>query len=124
MGSWLFGNFIVTATAAYFKVREYEKSGNSWHSNTISYLLVGYAAGTGRVIGEIEWIDDRNVIVTIAVDGSIVINKTQVTFPELSSPTLYYRFNDDIFYRVAIYQRYREQSIGFLRKRIEFGICI
>lgn len=124
MGSWLFGNFIVTATTAYFKVRKYEKSGNFWYFSDILHPLVNYAAGAGRVIGEIEWVNEQNVIVTIAVDGAIVIDKAPVAFPDLTTSTLYYRFYDDNFYRVAIYRRHREQSIGFLRKRIDFGICI
>lgn len=100
-GAIAVGDCILTSTAAYHKARRYTKAGDYWYNTIMSYQIATYPAGS-RIIGDIEWIDDRNLIVTIAVNGAIVINRSLFTLPELTSPTLYYRFQNDSWTRVGV----------------------
>jgi|PlaIllAssembly_1097288.scaffolds.fasta_scaffold00001_2 hypothetical protein len=101
-GTIVVGDCIFTSTTAYSKVNRYTNSGNYWNTTVMSYPIANYPAGS-RIIGDIEWIDDRNLIVTVVVDGAIAVNRNLVTLPAYTSPTLYYRFQDDNWNRVAVF---------------------
>lgn len=108
-GVVLVGNCVVFPTVAYYRATRYTKSGNYWYPFTVSYQIVSYPApGTGRIICDVEWLDNRNLIISVVTDGVLRVNRSLVTLPEFSTPTLYYRFEDDNWNRIAVLQRNRQ----------------
>lgn len=103
-GVVVIGDCVVLPTAAYYKARRYTKYGDDyWLQSTVSYQIASYPApGTGRIIFDVEWVNDRNLIVSAVTDGVLRVNRSLVTLPEFSTPTLYYRFNDDNWNRIAV----------------------
>ena len=90
--SFNIGCLTIKPTGAYLKSIKYILYQGTWFpSSSITTLFL--FSQSKRLIVEIEWIDSRNVILTVVVDNSYLLNRTTITLPEYDSPTQYTRFD-------------------------------
>ena len=97
----MIGNLFITPSGAFHKTTLYTRNGVYWYPTTISVEIGSFISGK-RTIADIEWIDDRNVILSVVIDGSFVIERETITLPELDDSNHYRRFSFDQWFSIAI----------------------
>lgn len=98
----LIGNLFVTPTGAFHKAIQRYKSGNNWYYQTTTSVEIGSFISGKRIISDVEWIDDRNVILSVVIDGAFVIEREMTTLPELDDQNHHRRFSNDQWFSIAI----------------------
>lgn len=86
------GCLTIKPTGAYLKSIKYTLSQGTWYQSTSITPLFLFSQSK-RLIVEIEWVDSRNVILTVVVDNSFLLNRVTITLPEYDSSTQYTRFD-------------------------------
>lgn len=101
-GIFMIGGLCITSTSAYHIVQKNYKSGSSWYvSGYPGYQVATYSSGS-RYIGDVEWIDNQHIILSIVVDGNIVVNRQSITLPDLDDSTHYTRFYNGDWHNIAL----------------------
>jgi len=99
-GAILIGNFAFSSGTAYYNITHYHKENDYWYA-TQSFDPVAFYTPGSRIIGDMEWVDEKNIIVTIVIDNVFIVNRQLVTLPDEDSSTQYRRFSNPS-YEIAL----------------------